>query len=69
MAMKCDKCNSEMEEIDRREVMVELPEGATEGEIADYTAAQESGDYGKWGATQVTYKCKKCGYTLVEEQV
>ena len=51
MAMKCEKCNSEMEEIDRHEVMVELPEDASEGQNAEYTAAQESGDYGEWGET------------------
>jgi hypothetical protein len=36
--------------------MAELDEDATEGQLADYLAAQESGDYGNWAVE--TEKCK-----------
>lgn len=56
-----------MVEINREIVIAELEGEATDGEIADYYAAKESGDYGEWGVTKITYKCKKCEYSIIEE--
>lgn len=38
-------------------VRIEPDEDATEGQIADYNAAQESGDYSNWTIEAVTCKC------------
>lgn len=32
----------------------------TEGQMADYMAAEMSGNYGEWAVSIVTYKCSKC---------
>lgn len=58
--MKCDKCGKAMVKMDRRMEMAELDEDATEGQIADYFAAEESGDMGAWGMGVVEYWCKGC---------
>lgn len=58
--MKCKKCNSVMIEISRESVMSEMPDDATDGQMADYIMAQESGDYGDWGCMEIIYKCEKC---------
>ena len=54
-----------MKVVGHERTMVELDDDATDGQIADYEAAEESGDLGDWGSTEVTYKCKKCGYVVV----
>lgn len=53
-----------MRKIDRREEMFELEEGATDGQQADYLAAELSGDYGSWGWGIVEYHCRKCDRVL-----
>ena len=40
--------------------MAELDEDATDGQIADYFAAEESGDNGEWNLGIVEYSCAKC---------
>lgn len=35
----------------------------TEGQMADYMAAEMSKDYGDWAVNFVTYKCSECGKT------
>ena len=66
--MECKNCKAEMVEIGREEVLADVDfEELTEGQMADYEAAVASGDLGEWGVTEVTYKCKKCGYTGVEQ--
>jgi len=52
-----------MQKIDRRTAMVELEsmDDVSEGQFADYLAAEESGDYGDWGQGMVEYQCKSCG--------
>lgn len=35
----------------------------TEGQMAEYIAAEMSGEYGEWAVNIVTYKCPKCGKT------
>lgn len=53
-----------MVKIDRRTDMAELNEGATEGQFADYVAAEESGDFGAWELGVVSYRCPRCGYSV-----
>lgn len=58
--MKCNKCHGAMRKIDRRDEMAELNEDATDGQMADYFAAELSGDYGAWNLGIVEYYCQKC---------
>lgn len=58
-----------MKVIGHERTMVELDDDATEGQMADYMAAELSGDYGEWGVTEVTYKCKKCGNVVVVSEI
>lgn len=58
--MKCEQCKKEMKKIERSEHMVDLEEDATEGQEADYYAAELSGDYGEWKEASVTYICDRC---------
>lgn len=58
--VKCSKCGTVMHEVRRETVMVEPEEDMTEGQEADYIAAQESGDPGEWAATEIVYECPKC---------
>ncbi len=70
--MKCEKCNSEMLEIDRETVMDDvdlMDEDLTEGKMADFFAEQESGEYFNYGYTEITYKCKSCGSELTIDEV
>lgn len=59
--MKCIACGSTLLKIDRREEMAELEEDATDGQQADYLAAELSGDYGAWNLGIIEYRCPKCG--------
>lgn len=63
--MKCKKCKSKMMEINRERVMVEMDDDATEGQMADYLAAELSGDFRESGVTEITYKCEKCGGIVI----
>lgn len=36
------------------------PDDLTDGEMADYTAAQLSGDYGDWREAITIYECPRC---------
>ena len=47
--------------------MADLYEGASDGEFADYLAAELSGGWGAWNLGIVEYQCRKCG-SLVELQ-
>ena len=49
-----------MRKIDRRNEMAELDEDATDGQMADYFAAEYSGDRGAWNLGIVEYFCPKC---------
>lgn len=66
--MNCKKCKSIMIELNRETILDEMDENFTEGQIAEYFAAQESGEYNEFGYTEITYKCEKCGeiISLVE---
>jgi predicted RNA-binding Zn-ribbon protein involved in translation (DUF1610 family) len=41
----------------------------TEGQMADYMAAEMSGDYEDWAIDVVTYKCPKCGKIEIVEYI
>lgn len=58
--MRCSDCRSTMRKVDRRNEMADLDEGATDGQMADYFAAEYSGDNGAWNLGIVEYRCK-CG--------
>src|SRR4051812_44004864 len=61
--MKCTECRIELIKLDRYEEIVDLDEDATEGQMADYGAAELSGDLGEWAGGIVEYRCRKCrGY-------
>ncbi len=57
---KCDICNKTLIKVGRRTELADLDEGATDGQIADYFAAELSGDYGAWGIGVVEYICPQC---------
>lgn len=58
--MKCDCCGKKLIKVDRRTELAELDEDATDGQIADYFAAELSGDYGAWGIGVIEYCCPNC---------
>ena len=58
--MKCNKCHGKMLKIARRNEMAELDENATDGQMADYLAADLSGDHGAWNLGIVEYLCSDC---------
>ena len=60
--MKCANCGSTLRKVDRREEMADLEEGATEGQFADYLAAELSGDRGGWNLGIVEYHCPRRGH-------
>lgn len=62
--MRCDECGRLMVKLDRRTEMAELDEDATEGQMADYFGAEESGVFGDWGMGVVDYQCPYCGYAV-----
>lgn len=45
-------------------VELESADDVTEGQFADYMAAEESGDYGEWGQGIVEYQCRACGTSV-----
>jgi len=50
--------------IDRREELADLDDEATDGQIADYFAAELSGDNGAWNIGIVEYQCRRCKKTF-----
>lgn len=62
--MKCEYCGQKLTKIDRREEMADLDDDVTEGQMADYFAAELSGDYGAWGIGIVVYHCSRCNMTF-----
>lgn len=58
--MRCDNCGKALKKIARRYEIAELDEAATEGQMADYFAAKESGDWGNWGYGEIEYHCENC---------
>lgn len=58
--MRCDSCDKKLIKVDRRTELAELDEEATDGQMADYFAAELSGDYGAWGIGIVEYRCPSC---------
>jgi hypothetical protein len=62
--LKCEHCGHGLIKTDRREEMTELDDDATEGQIADFFAAELSGDYGAWGIGIIEYYCSRCDMTF-----
>jgi hypothetical protein len=58
--MKCDKCGRKLLKVDRRVELAEPDEDATDGQMADYYAAEMSGDMGNWGVAILDYWCESC---------
>jgi len=58
--IKCKKCKIEMILIRIEVTMAELDSDATDGQIADYFGALESGDYGNWAVKTGSYQCPQC---------
>ena len=58
--MRCDSCDKKLIKVDRRIELAELDEDATDGQMADYFAAELSGDYGAWSIGIVEYCCPSC---------
>jgi len=56
--MICDVCKKTMVKIARYIDMDELDGTETEGQFADYLAAQESGDTGEWDYGVAEYECQ-----------
>jgi hypothetical protein len=66
--IECDKCFSIMEEVCRVTKLADLPEDARPCQQARYFSVIETGEYGEWAMTVVTYACKKCGNKKVVQQ-
>jgi hypothetical protein len=49
-----------MVKFDRREEMADLDDDATDGQIADFLAAEMSGDAGAWSIGIIEYHCANC---------
>lgn len=49
-----------MRKIDRRMELADMDEDVTDGQMADYLAAELSGDMGAWGIGVIEYVCDKC---------
>jgi ribosomal protein S27AE len=70
--MKCDKCNTEMMLIHSERKMPDPEDidynNLTEGQQADYFAAEDSGDFGDWAVVEKLYKCPKCGSAVYVQE-
>jgi len=62
--MRCNECGRPLVKVDRRMEMADMEEDATEGQMADYSAAELSGDMGSWGMGIVEYVCNRCNTRL-----
>lgn len=58
--MLCDHCHKKLDKVDRRTELADLDEDATDGQMADYLAAELTGDFGPWGIGVVEYACPNC---------
>jgi len=73
--MKCENCGRKLIKIDRRDEMADFDDDATDGQMADYLAAELSGDNGAWNIGIVEYHCPHCltansgaNWTLIPRQ-
>ncbi len=66
--MRCTSCGSILRKTDRREELADLEEDATDGQQADYLAAELSGDHGAWNIAIVEYHCPKCNRWIQVQQ-
>lgn len=69
--MLCDHCKKRMQKVDRRMELADLDDDATEGQMADYFAAELTGDFGAWGMGIIEYACLSCHrvFQIVTEEL
>lgn len=69
--MKCVNCNQKLIKTDRRTELADVDENATDGQLADYSAAELSGKYDAWGIGIVEYRCPKCyrAFQLITDEL
>ena len=68
----CEKCNAKgMLIISKKRVQVDAEEANldTDGQQADYMAAEESGEPGEFGIEETIYRCPKCGYEKISQEM
>ena len=72
--IECNKCKKPMKIIRTEQEL--MPSSITcsfydmsEGQMAEYMAAEMSGDFGDWTVDVVTCKCPKCGKTETERNI
>jgi hypothetical protein len=53
-----------MQKIDRRNELSETPDDISDGQLADYLAADLSGDNGAWNIAITEYNCPRCEVTV-----
>lgn len=69
--MRCDNCGRNLVKVDRRAEMTDLNDDATEGQVADFLAAEISGDAGAWSVGVIEYYCAGCDsyYQIQDEEL
>jgi phage FluMu protein Com len=69
--MRCDSCNKKLIKTERRTDLAERDDDCTEGQMADYFAAELSGEYGSWGIGVVEYFCPSCRrvYQIITDEL
>ena len=58
--MKCIECGRNMRKTARRKELAEMDDGASDGQISDYLAAELSGNAGSWSLAIIEYFCANC---------
>lgn len=65
----CKKCGEKMVGIDSWRRLLDPDEvdfeSLTEGQQADYMAAEMSGEWGDWAVDEVLYECPRCKDRIV----
>jgi len=70
--MLCDKCNAEMKIVSQYPRLMdrdEVGDDLSDGEEADYLAAELGGDSSNYEITVVTYLCPKCNLEKIVEKI
>ncbi len=56
----CKTCGTELKRLEIKSLPDYDSDGMTEGQMADYMGAEESGMWGEWAETEIVYYCPKC---------
>ena len=66
---KCPKCKGELVQISKHRI---LPDpnyvDMTDEELIEFFAEDITGDYKKWGADRIEYKCENCGKHYIQKK-